>query len=220
MCGRFTLHHTWAEVHAAMSIIPDSDAMRNIAARYNITPTQDVLFVAPGATGENVVMEGRWGLVPADRSDIIIEPDELEAALAVMPDLTALWVRYGAHSGFRLGDCVRVPWNTRKGQEIIWATNKSRGMQDYCVPITEPMEQVLDELEFHRSRLDAPPITLLFNSRGKSWTPRRLSRAFTKALRTIGVEEKSLHDLRGTAATTTRLQASAKRTLQSSWDVA
>lgn len=64
MCGRFTLHHSWAEVHAAMSIIPAADAGRNTAARYNITPTQDVLFVAQGKDGENVVMEGRWWLVP------------------------------------------------------------------------------------------------------------------------------------------------------------
>lgn len=59
MCGRITLHHTWAEVHAAMSIIPDSDTGRNTAARYNITPTQDVLFVAQGKDGDVEVKEGR-----------------------------------------------------------------------------------------------------------------------------------------------------------------
>lgn len=64
MCGRFTLHHSWAEVHAAMSIIPESDTGRNTAARYNITPTQDVLFVAQGKDGDVEVMEGRWWLVP------------------------------------------------------------------------------------------------------------------------------------------------------------
>lgn len=65
MCGRFTLHHTWAEVHEAMSIIPDGDAGRNTAARYNITPTQDVLFLAQGKDGDVEVKEGRWWLVPA-----------------------------------------------------------------------------------------------------------------------------------------------------------
>ena len=48
MCGRFTLHHTWAEVHEAMSILPAEDRGRNTTARYNITPMQDVLFVATG----------------------------------------------------------------------------------------------------------------------------------------------------------------------------
>lgn len=64
MCGRFTLQYSWQEVHAALSIIPDADAGRNTAARYNITPTQDVLFVGRGKTGDVEVMEGRWWLVP------------------------------------------------------------------------------------------------------------------------------------------------------------
>lgn len=63
MCGRFTLHHTWAEVHAAMSIIPDAEAGRNTPARYNITPTQNVLFLA-SHNGSPAVNEGRWWLVP------------------------------------------------------------------------------------------------------------------------------------------------------------
>lgn len=64
MCGRFTLHHSWAEVHAAMSIIPADDRGRNTGARYNITPMQDVLFVASDTEGTPVVMEGQWWLVP------------------------------------------------------------------------------------------------------------------------------------------------------------
>lgn len=64
MCGRFTLHHTWAEVHAALSLIPDAEAGRNTPARYNITPTQDVLFLAQDKDGEIVLKEGRWWLVP------------------------------------------------------------------------------------------------------------------------------------------------------------
>lgn len=151
------------------------------------------------------VAGGIAGFYEANRSDIIVEPDELEAALSVLPELAGLGVRFGAHSGFRLGDCVRVPRNTRKGQEIIWATNKSRGMQDYCVPITDAMEQVLDELEFHRAKMDAPPMTMLFSSRGAPWTTRGLSRSLTHAFKEVGVTGKSFHDLRGTAATNYKL---------------
>lgn len=119
--------------------------------------------------------------------------------------VAGLGVRFGAHSGFRLGDCVRVPRNAREGEEIIWATNKSRGMQDYCVPITDAMEQVLDELEFHRTKLDAPPMTMLFSSRGSPWTTRGLSRGLTHAFKEIGVTGKRFHDLRGTAETNYKL---------------
>lgn len=64
MCGRFTLQHTWAEVHAAMSLIPASAAGRNDPPRYNITPTQEVGFIARGRDGEVIIRDGRWWLVP------------------------------------------------------------------------------------------------------------------------------------------------------------
>ncbi|MBV6657006.1 MAG: tyrosine-type recombinase/integrase [Devosiaceae bacterium] len=140
-------------------------------------------------------------LYDADRSDIIVEPDELEAALAVMPLHASLGIRFAAHSGFRRKDCVRVPITAIQGGEIIWATSKSRGRQDYCMPITDATAQILDELDHLRRSLDAPPTTLLFNSRGKPWTPPGLSRHLERAFKKTGVEGKRFHDLRGTAAT-------------------
>lgn len=64
MCGRYTLIGTWAEVHALYSLTLDSDRGRNTAPRYNIAPTQDVLFVHLDSDGHQVVEEGRWWLVP------------------------------------------------------------------------------------------------------------------------------------------------------------
>lgn len=64
MCGRFTRYHTWAEIWA-MYRLSDTEKGRNTDARYNIAPTQDVLFVTAGKDGEQQVREGRWWLVPA-----------------------------------------------------------------------------------------------------------------------------------------------------------
>jgi putative SOS response-associated peptidase YedK len=36
MCGRFTQHYTWAEVHAFLSVF---GTPRNLRPRYNIAPT-------------------------------------------------------------------------------------------------------------------------------------------------------------------------------------
>ncbi len=44
--------------------LTDIDAGRNTEARYNIAPTQDVLFVTAGDNGCQKVREGRWWLVP------------------------------------------------------------------------------------------------------------------------------------------------------------
>jgi len=64
MCGRYTRYHTWAEIHALYRLTA-RDEGRNTEARYNIAPTQDVLFVTAGEGGFHQVREGQWWLVPA-----------------------------------------------------------------------------------------------------------------------------------------------------------
>lgn len=63
MCGRFTRFHTWREVLEMYRLLPSEEG-RNTDARYNIAPTQDVLFVTAGDDGYKKVREGRWWLVP------------------------------------------------------------------------------------------------------------------------------------------------------------
>lgn len=63
MCGRFTRYHTWAEIHE-MYRLTAAERGRNTDARYNIAPTQDVLFITAGKDGYQQVREGQWWLVP------------------------------------------------------------------------------------------------------------------------------------------------------------
>lgn len=63
MCGRFTQHHSWSEIWAMYKLSPGEKG-RNTEARYNIAPTQDVLFVTAGDDGHQKVRDGRWWLVP------------------------------------------------------------------------------------------------------------------------------------------------------------
>lgn len=65
MCGRFTRYLSWAQIHALYRLTLPADRGRNTPARYNIAPTQDVLFVTADDEGGHRVREGRWWLVPA-----------------------------------------------------------------------------------------------------------------------------------------------------------
>ena len=64
MCGRFTRFHTWADIHQMYRLTDATETGRNTEARYNIAPTEDVLFVTAGDNGSHKLREGRWWLVP------------------------------------------------------------------------------------------------------------------------------------------------------------
>ncbi|MGE7416194.1 SOS response-associated peptidase, partial [Methylobacterium tarhaniae] len=61
MCGRFTQHYTWSEIHAWLSIF---GSPRNLQPRYNIAPTETCDVVRPGADGLELV-QMRWWLIPS-----------------------------------------------------------------------------------------------------------------------------------------------------------
>ncbi|WP_410001502.1 SOS response-associated peptidase family protein [Rhizobium leguminosarum] len=55
MCGRFPHHLPWSEVHRLYRLTLDQDRGRNTEPRYNIAPTQNVLFVHHDKEGNQVV---------------------------------------------------------------------------------------------------------------------------------------------------------------------
>src|SRR6476620_8664460 len=64
MCGRFTLQMPWAEVNRLYSLPFEQDRGRNTEPRYNIAPTQQVMFICLDEECRQVTREGRWWLVP------------------------------------------------------------------------------------------------------------------------------------------------------------
>lgn len=61
MCGRFTQHLSWAEIHYLADLIGQP---RNLRPRYNIAPTTPIEVIRP-ADGRAELGSMRWGLVPA-----------------------------------------------------------------------------------------------------------------------------------------------------------
>lgn len=68
MCGRFTQHYTWAEVHAFLSLFGDLGTPRNLPPRYNIAPTTFIDVVTTRIRNREIVgremVPMRWGLIP------------------------------------------------------------------------------------------------------------------------------------------------------------
>lgn len=61
MCGRYSLTTPLEGVQRIFGI----DAMPNLAPRYNIAPTQPVVVIRRGETGQRELTHMRWGLVPS-----------------------------------------------------------------------------------------------------------------------------------------------------------
>ena len=60
MCGRFTQHYTWTQIHNFLNVF---GPLRNLQPRYNIAPTTSVDVVRSGDNNRELVSM-RWGLVP------------------------------------------------------------------------------------------------------------------------------------------------------------
>lgn len=133
-----------------------------------------------------------------DRSDIIWEPAEVERFCADAPFELWLACQLLRFTGLRRGDACRLPVTADKGQWLEWTTSK-RGVP-VVVPIVQQFRTVLDEAKRRRDAAGVKAPTILFNSRGRPWTPMGLSTSFDRRREALGIA-KTMHDLRGTAAT-------------------
>ncbi|MCJ8142985.1 SOS response-associated peptidase [Ancylobacter sp. A5.8] len=64
MCGRFSQHYTWQQIHAFSQPLTLSGPPLNLEPRYNISPTQQVGALVPQSDGSLAYERKRWWLVP------------------------------------------------------------------------------------------------------------------------------------------------------------
>lgn len=127
-----------------------------------------------------------------DRSDLIWEPQQLAALLTASPEPVQWAVRLAAETGLRKKDLIALPWSAVSDLSIRWRTSKRK--KDTVIPITPALKALLAEIP-RRS-----PV-ILTSSKGRPWTSSGLDTAFGRAREKSKVEDRTWHDLRGTAVT-------------------
>lgn len=140
----------------------------------------------------------------SNRADMVVEPHELDAILALVTSRGGLAIRLAASTGLRREDLVNVKWDHVKGNHITFATGKSRGRKTVLVPLYGDGKAVIDELRSERDQLVSdgrvPSTYVLTTEFKKRWKPDSLTQAFGRAAKKLGIG-KRLNDLRGTAIT-------------------
>jgi putative SOS response-associated peptidase YedK len=132
MCGRFTQHYTWEEVHAFLNVF---GAPRNLQPRYNIAPTTlvDVVF---SSEQWRELTQMRWGLVPGWWKKSL---QDLPAAFNARAESVADKPMY--RDAFRQRRCI-IPasgfyeWTGEKGQKQPHLFTAADGSPILALPVS------------------------------------------------------------------------------------
>ena len=128
MCGRFTLRTPAADLAEEFEV----DERPNLAARYNIAPSQDILVVraAREGGGREFAMP-RWGLVPAWAKDPALGGRMINARAETLADTPSFREAYRARrclvvaDGFyewqKAPDGAKLPHHIRLGDSAPFA---------------------------------------------------------------------------------------------------
>lgn len=137
----------------------------------------------------------------ADRSDLVWEDRHWKAfealdddGLPVCPPHLMAALKLISMTGLRLGDVVRLDWESVGDKAIVLKTKKRGG--GAAIPIFPDLRAALDQLQPDRAKRKGP---VLKNSRGKGWTESGLGSVFQKS-KPEGFA-RTMHDLRGTYVT-------------------
>ena len=170
MCGRFTQFGPWSDIQNLYRLTLEADRARNTAPRYNISPTQDVLFVHLDGEGRQVVDEGRWWLVPfwakempkfamfnarsedADKKPAFREAFKSKRCL-IPADGFYEWTK--AEDGQKDPWFIHLPDNATFSFAGLWAHNDNLGVTS-CTILTTAAEEPVSELHNRMPIILAP----------------------------------------------------------------
>ncbi|MBY0566080.1 MAG: tyrosine-type recombinase/integrase [Hyphomonadaceae bacterium] len=129
-----------------------------------------------------------------DRSHITWTDSEIAKFLAEAPAHVGQVAALALLTGLRRGDLLALQWSQIREHHIEVWTQKSGKRTLVEIPLYDELRTFL----FRSNRREG---NVLVNSRGKPWTGDGFGTAWRKARLASGIEGKTFHDLRGTAAT-------------------
>lgn len=133
----------------------------------------------------------------SDRSKIIWEPQEIELFCHDCSDVLKFAIQFARCTGLRRSDLVSIDLSADHGDYLEWHTSKSGKRTEVIIPVIDDTRRLLDALQAHRRRNGVTATTILFNQKGRPWTPDGFSASFQRRRNEAGIT-KHLHDLRGT----------------------
>ena len=89
MCGRYSIHFSWAEVHAFSAGITVTTPTEEPEPAYNLAPTQSGWVIAPQGADRALARQMRWGLIPAWAKDVRIAYNTINARIESVADKPA-----------------------------------------------------------------------------------------------------------------------------------
>ena len=171
MCGRFTLRTPAADLAEIFAV----DARPNLAARYNIAPSQDILVVrATGGGGGREFAMLRWGLVPHWAKDPAMGGRMINARAETLAEKPSFRAAYRsrrclvAADGFyewrKAPDGTKQPYHIRLADEApfaiagLWESWRAAGAEtlETCALITTEANRTVEPIH-HRMPVILPP---------------------------------------------------------------
>src|SRR5262249_12912296 len=133
-------------------------------------------------------LKGFKRLHHADLSDIIWEPEHIDAFMAVAPlEMRQAMILWG-DTGQRGGGLMSLPWSAYDGTTI--RLRQSKTGRAVIIPCTAELKQMLDGME-------RKAITILTTTTGHPWnTQTYFIRCFKRTMKKAGLTGLRFHDLR------------------------
>ena len=133
------------------------------------------------------------------RKDSVWTPEALLRfrASAAAPLVDAMHLAIA--TGQRQGDLLRLTWTAYDGERLTLRQSKTGRRVSLLLDVET--RALLDRRKAENEQRERPAVTILVNSRSRSWTSDGFKTSWGKATAKAGIKGLTFHDLRGTAIT-------------------